>query len=257
MIECSRCRVGPQICPSNESTVGANSTTGTTIDGSDSGTDTKVKRGDQPFDFIQDNSAADDATFEALSAAAFADTDVINQQDSSDTSQIEGVSDSTYVQITDTSKTYSLAAEPEGGNIYISAAGQGTYFASVLVFIIADNSDNYLHYYPDVMAAYNVSRLRLSPETAIPKTADMVGLAPVDTDGSGETASVYTALDTSGNVFITVVCDIEGQDSKMFLVKDPEQGVAMLKEEKLRWTVTGGVVSDCYFLPWGPGVVPV
>ena len=106
----------------------SNSTTGTTIDGSDSGTDnestdgteesssddagenatvgdenanttedssnnestdTKVKHGDEPFDFIDDNSAADDAAFEALSAAALAETDVDNQQDSSGTSQIK------------------------------------------------------------------------------------------------------------------------------------------------------------------------
>ena len=107
------------------------------------------------------------------------------------------------------------------------------------------------------MAAYNVSRLRLSPETAIPKTADLVGLVPVDTDGSGSTASVYAALATLGNVSVTVVCDIEGQNSKLFLVRDAGQGVAMLKEEELRWNVTRGVVSNCYILPWGAGVIPV
>ena len=154
-------------------------------------------------------------------------------KDSSDTSQIEDVPNSSYVQISDTSNTYSLAADPDGGNIYISAAGQGTYFASVSSFIVGDDSDNFLHYYPDVMAAYNVSRLRLSPKTAMPKTADLVAFAPVDTDGSGDTASVYAALDTLGNVFVTVVCDIEGQNSKLFLVRDAEQGVVMLKEEKL------------------------
>ena len=128
---------------------------------------------------------------------------------------------------------------------------------SVSSFVIGDDSDNYLHYYLDVMAVYNVSRLRLSPQKAIPKTADLVALVSVDTDGSGETTSVYAALDTLGNVFVIIACDIEGQNSKLFLVRDMKQGVATLKEEKLRWTVTGGVVSDCYFLPWGAGVIPV
>ena len=123
--------------------------------------------------------------------------------------------------------------------------------------MIGDDSDNYLHYHPDVIAAYNVSRLRLSDETAIPKTADIVGLAPVDyDDNSSATPNVYAVIDTMGNVFVTITCDIEGEDSKVFLARDAEEGVKVLRGQKLRYTVTGGVVTDCYYLPWAAPAAP-
>ena len=100
------------------------------------------------------------------------------------------------------------------------------------------------------MAAYNVSRFRLSNETHIPLTADFVGLAPVNYDNDSTTPDVYVAMDTVGGVFFPVTCDIQGQESKAFLVRDIEAGVTKLQDPSLRFTVTGGVVERCYFLPW-------
>ena len=219
--------------------------------------DATVKRDDSPFEYAEDSdedSPADDSVFDSLSSAALTEATAANQ--ANDTSEIDDAPDSSYVTIADVGNTYSLVSDPDSGNLYVGAAGQGTYFAAVDGFVIGDDSDNYLHYYPDVMAAYNVSRLRLSDETAIPKTADIVGLAPVDYDGSGATSNVYAAIDTMGNVFVTITCDIEGGDSKVFLARDAEEGVKVLQEQKLRYTVTGGIVTDCYYLPWAAPAAP-
>ena len=248
---------------------GSNGTTAGSAGGSDENTspsgngnggtngDATVKRDDSPFEYAEDSdeaSPADDSAFESLSSAALTEATTANQ--ANDTSEIDDAPDSSYVTIADVGNTYSLVSDPDSGNLYVGVAGQGTYFAAVDGFVIGDDSDNYLHYHPDVMAAYNVSRIRLSDETAIPKTADIVSLAPVDYDDSSATPNVYAAIDTMGNVFVTITCDIEGEDSKVFLARDAEEGIKMLQEQKLRYTVTGGVVTDCYYLPWAAPAAP-
>ena len=100
------------------------------------------------------------------------------------------------------------------------------------------------------MAKYNVSRIRLSSSDAIPKDADFVALAPVDYDDNPATPSIYAGLDTMGGIFFTLTCNIQDQASKIFLATDPVQGIEMLKDEKLRYTVTGGIVEDCWYMPW-------
>lgn len=107
------------------------------------------------------------------------------------------------------------------------------------------------------MTAYNVSRIRLSSPAAIPKDADFVALAPVDYDDNPVMPSVYAGLDTTGGIFFTLMCNLVDQASKIFWAADPVEGAKRLKEEKLRWTVRGGVVEDCFYLPWAlPAVVP-
>ena len=185
----------------------------------------KAKGDDSPFEFLEDSdetSPADDSAFESLSSAALAEASAMDQ--ANDTSQIDDIPDSSYMTIADISNSYPLTSDSDNGNLYVGAAGQGTYFASVDGFIIADDSDNYLHYYTDVMAAYNVSRLRLSDESAIPATADVFGLAPVDYDEDSATPKIYGPIDTMQNVFVTITCDIEGQYSKVFLVRDADEG---------------------------------
>lgn len=100
------------------------------------------------------------------------------------------------------------------------------------------------------MSAYNVSRLRLSDEAYIPITAEFIALAPVNYDEDSNSPDIYVATDTAGGVFFPVTCDIQDQDSKAFIVADIEEGVETLRDPKLRYTVTGGIVEECYFLPW-------
>lgn len=235
-----------------------------TTDGANNGADSdtnangKFRREDDPFDFVEDASdePSDDFDFNSLSAAALSEASTADTDDASDTSQVDDIPDSSYVQINDLSGTYSLSANADNGNIYLAGPNQGSYFAASSGVIVADSSDNYLHYYPEVMAAYNVSRLRLSDVTALPKNADIIALVPVDYDSSSTTPSIYAAIDTKARAFVTITCDIEGEDSKLFLANDPDEAVIKLKEEKLRYTVTGGVVTQCYYLPWAASAIP-
>lgn len=98
------------------------------------------------------------------------------------------------------------------------------------------------------MTTRNFSRLRFSDEAHIPLTAEFVGLAPVNYDDDSSTPDVYVIMDTNDSVFFPIVCDIQGQECKAFLVTDIAQGIAKLQEEALRHTVSDGVVEDCYFL---------
>ncbi|KAI4254492.1 MAG: hypothetical protein LQ352_003067 [Teloschistes flavicans] len=151
--------------------------------------------------------------------------------------------------ISDLSSNDELFAEANG-NIYYASPNNGTIFASVSSLIEGDGAGRFLHYYPDVMSAYNVSRLRLSDEAYIPITAEFIALAPVNYDEDSNSPDIYVATDTAGGVFFPVTCDIQDQDSKAFIVADIEEGVETLRDPKLRYTVTGGIVEECYFLPW-------
>ena len=164
-------------------------------------------------------------------------------------SQVPFAPDTDYLTIHDLSGNNELVADLDG-NIYYAAPGNGTLFASVSGFVEGDASGRFFHYYTDAMTTYNVSRLRLSNEAHIPITAEFVGLAPVNYDEQSSTPDVYVAMDTNDGVFFPVTCDIQDQESKAFVVTEIAQGIARLKEENLRYTVTGGVVQDCYFLPW-------
>jgi hypothetical protein len=102
-----------------------------------------------------------------------------------------------------------------------------------------------MFYYPDVMDKYGVSRFRMNDYDHIPTTADFITLTPINDDGSDSTPGVYVAVDTSGDVFFTVVCLLQNQQAKIFLVKDLDAGVAALTSGDLEYTVTGGVATYC------------
>ncbi|KAL9060466.1 MAG: hypothetical protein Q9162_000639 [Coniocarpon cinnabarinum] len=136
-----------------------------------------------------------------------------------------------------------MLAPDDNGNLYAvssSADPYGYMFASYQGTFIGDEQERGFHYYPDVMAAYNVSRLRMSFEDEIPRTSDVIALSPQTSEDN-----VLLAVDSLGNGYGLVLCDFEGgADSKVFLVSD-ESGLDTLKVEKLRYTVTGGVVTGC------------
>ena len=166
--------------------------------------------------------------------------------------------DISWVYINDQSRTWSLTADPATGNVYVAQGGQGSLFATKQGYVIGDVSGFCFHYYPDLMERYGVSRLRFADEDKIPKDANYVGLMAVSIDEKEEkgerngtaSKSAYTAFDSNENIFLLATCNIQGQHSKMFLAKDAKHGAKMLKDEKLRWTVTGGIVEDCYYLLW-------
>ena len=159
--------------------------------------------------------------------------------------------DTKFITITSLNGTDKVLADVDG-NIYYGKKGNGTFFESVYGFVEGDGA-RYFHYYSDTMDAYNVSRLRLSDQLAIPSTADLITLAPVNYNNNNKTSDVFLALDTEGSIFFPVTCDIQDQLSKAFLVADLKSGLEKLLDPKLRYTVTGGIVQKCYYLPWaGP-----
>ena len=210
----------------------------------------KQKQND-PFAYVEDSDEdkpAHNPQFDTLSAEALADAS--NETTPASATGVGADPDASFVYISDLSNTYSLQADPLSGNIYISEPGDGSLFAATSGYVVGDIAGRYLHFHPHLMNAYNVSRFRLSNEDQIPKDADFVALVPVDHDSDATTPDIYAAFDTMGGGYVTVSCDFETGPSKVFLAKDPVEGVKMLRDPKLRYTVTGGVVTSCYYLPW-------
>lgn len=199
---------------------------------------------DQSDDAVGDDSSdADNAEFssetnEALAAA---------EQETTD----DGF---TYTTVLDFHKTFALAPG-ENGNLYAAAYSEGddngtALFAQYENIIVGDDGDRILHYYPDEMAVYNASRIRLSYEDQIPKTADIITLSPIDYDSSDSSnPNIYFAVDSKSNVYDLVLCDFtNGADSKVFIVNDQSGIDALTTNVNTRYTVTGAPVSSCYSL---------
>ncbi|KAL9636798.1 MAG: hypothetical protein Q9204_002117 [Flavoplaca sp. TL-2023a] len=216
------------------------STNQTLIDPSES--ERKSKR-QEPADLDPNN----DTLFQIANATAFESLDSTTR--TTNGSQVPFAPDADLLSIGDLSGNNALVADPDG-NLYYTSIGGGSLFASVSDVVEGDASGRYFHYYANSMTTYNVSRIRLSEEDQIPLTAQLIGFAPVDYSQDGSDPSIYLAVDTNDGVFFPITCDIQGQKSKVFLATDITQGIAMLKEEELQYTVTGGVVEDCYFLAW-------
>ena len=211
---------------------------------------------DDDYDNDDPDLAPDNAEFDELSDEALADADKDASSSSAagdnSTTSLADDTGSSYVYINDQFQSYSLYADPDTGNILVSALGSGSLFLALSGYVIGDEADRYLHYYPDLMEKYGVSRFRVSDETHIPKDADLAVLAPVDLDDSAGTPSVYGVLDTRGNAFLPITCDIGGEDSKVFLARG-EEGAKTLMGDELKYTVTGGIVQSCYYIPWVVG----
>jgi hypothetical protein len=68
---------------------------------------------------------------------------------------------------------------------------------------------------------------------------------------------VLVGLDTLGNYFWLVVCDVLRYRNKMFLVQDQTHGTSVLQDPGLKFTVAGGVVDDCEGLALVKGMMSV
>lgn len=145
-----------------------------------------------------------------------------------------------YVLSNDSNRNFGLLTKAD-------REAEAKYFLSHQNITVADSDHQLMHYFPDVMAAYGVSRFRLSSKT-IPATANLLGLAPLDHDNDASTSAVQIGIDTLGNTFFLVVCEMVGMASKIFLVKDVNAGIATLESGRVQYTVAGGVVTTCDFL---------
>ncbi|KEQ62137.1 uncharacterized protein M437DRAFT_75808 [Aureobasidium melanogenum CBS 110374] len=148
---------------------------------------------------------------------------------------------STNIIITDTTGQLQLTTSGDG-NMYMSQNASAANFASDGSVVLGDAAGNFFVYYPDMMAAYGASRFRLAAWGSIPHGAHLLTLTPLQ---SGSVTALL-AVDTLGNFFFPVLCTFEGaQQAKVFLVKDPTADLSFIAAQELRFTMTGGVVSQC------------
>lgn len=108
-----------------------------------------------------------------------------------------------------------------------------------------DYADRILHYFPDEVAAFGASRLRLAKWDKLPVGSKMISLMPLP--GATGADAVLIGLAGSGDYLYPVACDIENQLNRLFLVKDPsESGVkAALEGPDARFVLTGGKAKSC------------
>ncbi len=109
-----------------------------------------------------------------------------------------------------------------------------------------DSNDRLLHYFPDEVSSLGASRLRLASWDKLPVGSRLVNLAPVTPTSGPVTEPLLVAIDPAGDYLFPVMCAIENQLNKVFLVKDmSETALAALEAEDLKFVLTGGQASDC------------
>ena len=99
------------------------------------------------------------------------------------------------------------------------------------------------------MEKFGVSRLRGAWQNNIPKTADLIFLVPESTSLS-DVPYAYVAVSSTKEQFHLITCAFTDNTSKVFVAKNVTSGIQTLKEEQLRYIVTGAVVKECAELAW-------
>ncbi|KAF3176297.1 hypothetical protein TWF225_008752 [Orbilia oligospora] len=111
--------------------------------------------------------------------------------------------------------------------------------------LVVGTSDGRLLYtYADELLEHGVSRFRLAPWERLPVSAEQVVIIP-----NNNAMTAYT-IEEKGTILYPVVCAYTSQPSKVFLVRDPIEGVKKLESRDLQDTITGGRVRACAFIPW-------
>ncbi|KAK0624288.1 hypothetical protein B0T14DRAFT_495587 [Immersiella caudata] len=114
--------------------------------------------------------------------------------------------------------------------------------------LVADGAQRLLHYDTDAMNATGVSRLRSEDETDLPVGAAIVVLVRSDLGSDvADPDYSYAAVDPDGNIFYLVLCnyDDETKGSRLFLANHPDNGIETLLSPDLKYSITGGTVTEC------------
>ncbi|EPS42366.1 hypothetical protein H072_3690 [Dactylellina haptotyla CBS 200.50] len=142
------------------------------------------------------------------------------------------------------------------------ATGESRTFISQGGLIVSDDAERMFTLYADEIQAFGVSRIRLHKQDLVPKTALYVTFVPLRVEGLQQ--GILAVSTTDSKYYAPVICDLQGQDSKVFVVRfDTEdyvnEGLAFLQSEAARNFITGGIVSTCYtvMLTDGNGGLPV
>ncbi|EPS37194.1 hypothetical protein H072_9160 [Dactylellina haptotyla CBS 200.50] len=115
--------------------------------------------------------------------------------------------------------------------------------------VVSDDSGRMFNLYQDEIQNFNVSRIRLHAQDLVPKTALFVTWVPVRVDGLKQ--GVLAISTTNSVYFAPVICDIQGQDSKVFAVPFDSLdhinvGLSFLQSSAAKTVITGGDVTNCY-----------
>ena len=126
---------------------------------------------------------------------------------------------------------------------------------STTSLVTGDGADRYLHYFPSEVAALGATRLRLAAWDKLPKTSKLINLVPIPVNVDGAALEILVGISAAdGSYLFPVMCAIEGQLNKLFLVteevwKSESALKAALGEgedgEDVKFILTGGKASQC------------
>ncbi|THV78397.1 hypothetical protein D6D29_07698 [Aureobasidium pullulans] len=218
---------------------------------------------DENYVFDDENNYVEDFDNDVATAADLAD-DAIGDysEDPDNTAFLENTAkalelastpdaptDANYTQLINVQKTL-IVVPSTNGNLYAATYSEeliqtnGALFGNYDNAIFGDDSGRILHFHPDEMKVYGASRLRLSDEDSIPKTADFITMTLEDVEDNG---SAYFAADTYGNLYNIVMCNFANDAvSKLFVVNGQDGLDALTSNPNVKFTVTGAPVQDCY-----------
>ncbi|KAI6400534.1 hypothetical protein MCOR12_011258 [Pyricularia oryzae] len=174
------------------------------------------------------------------------------------------------------------------GNVYLAGVDSladmtfcTELFENYRDLLVGDGSGRILHYYNNTMGRVGASRLRVSDGFELPALAVPVvmvafegeyegggGTGTVDSDSSNNnsTATVgrrqeqqdqagddgfrFHAVDPAMELSYPAVCTYaDGSMPRLFLVRDPVDGLAVLATAAVEHSITGGKVQDCFLMP--------
>ncbi|PSK60237.1 hypothetical protein B9Z65_1135 [Elsinoe australis] len=153
--------------------------------------------------------------------------------------------DDKNIAMTDITGIFQLLPDADG-NLYLSknysVSNPAANFALTTGVVYSDAQSRLLLFFPDTMAAYSASRIRLATTSAIPKGSRLLTWVPLGLNNS----TVFTAMDTTGRYYFPVACVYSDSDKiKVLLVKNSLGNLSFLEDEKLQHVLTGGVVQNC------------
>jgi hypothetical protein len=152
----------------------------------------------------------------------------------------------------DSTYQFVLASDASANFLLADASQASLYtFGTSENLVMSYGTNDTVFYYPDEMVAAGVSRFRHADFEHVPKSAQLVTMMPIQFDSSQGADPMYVAVDTQGDSFYPVLCNVDTSVSnttssalKVFLVKDPVNGLDVFNNTDLSYTTFGGAVTS-------------
>ncbi|KAM4067201.1 hypothetical protein HRG_001186 [Hirsutella rhossiliensis] len=161
------------------------------------------------------------------------------------TYELETVEIHEYVEDKPDAPVFNTLKDPDDTTMVISCSDGN-------IYAVLANSAKMMHYYSAIISAAGVSRLRVADSHKTPKSSVPVLLTLYESP-ENQQEQFYVAVDSQEEAFYPLVCDYKDDriGSKVFLAKDPVQGVETLQSPDVEHSVTGGKVAECFPLVLG------